>query len=227
MLTDEELEQPVEGAHGWSGRDLMGHLLTWQLLSLDVAKELALGEHRGGPPGVRPRRRRAARLPDRRARDALAQERRPAALLLRGDDRALRRPRGGSGGHPRGRGTGVTEGAGPRPDGDAAGEPVSDLTLADVLAAAAEDLDGVIAATGDTGTSWSLAGRPFAALAGGRAEFQLDPLVAGAALRTPDTAPSARGGDWVAFAPDALDDPAVDRAEAWFLSAYRRAAGAL
>lgn len=44
QLTDEELEQPVAGAHGWSGRDLMGHLLTWQLLSLDVAKELALGD---------------------------------------------------------------------------------------------------------------------------------------------------------------------------------------
>jgi hypothetical protein len=44
QLTDDELERPVEAAHGWSGRDLMGHLLTWQLLSLDVAKELALGE---------------------------------------------------------------------------------------------------------------------------------------------------------------------------------------
>jgi hypothetical protein len=44
QLTDEELERPVAAAHGWSGRDLMGHLLTWQLLSLDVAKELALGE---------------------------------------------------------------------------------------------------------------------------------------------------------------------------------------
>jgi hypothetical protein len=44
LLTDEQLETPVEGAHGWSGRDLMGHLVTWQLLSLDVAKELALGE---------------------------------------------------------------------------------------------------------------------------------------------------------------------------------------
>ncbi|HEX2754785.1 MAG TPA: hypothetical protein VHM48_04945 [Candidatus Limnocylindrales bacterium] len=44
MLTDEELERAVEGAHGWSGRDLMGHLLTWQLLSLDVARELAMSE---------------------------------------------------------------------------------------------------------------------------------------------------------------------------------------
>jgi Mycothiol maleylpyruvate isomerase N-terminal domain len=43
QLTDDELERPVEAAHGWSGRDLMGHLVTWQLLSLDVAKELAVG----------------------------------------------------------------------------------------------------------------------------------------------------------------------------------------
>ena len=44
QLSDEQLERPVEAAHGWSGRDLMGHLVTYQLLSLDVAKELALGE---------------------------------------------------------------------------------------------------------------------------------------------------------------------------------------
>src|SRR5437867_10548080 len=44
QLTDEQLAQPVEAAHGWSGRDLMGHLVTWQLLSLDVARELAMGE---------------------------------------------------------------------------------------------------------------------------------------------------------------------------------------
>jgi hypothetical protein len=44
QLTDEELEEPVEAAHGWSGRDLMGHLVHWQILALDVAKELALRE---------------------------------------------------------------------------------------------------------------------------------------------------------------------------------------
>jgi len=44
QLTDEQLETPVAAAHGWSGRDLMGHLLTYQLLSLDVARELAVGE---------------------------------------------------------------------------------------------------------------------------------------------------------------------------------------
>ena len=43
-LSDDELEQPVDGAHGWSGRLLMGHLVAWQLVALDVAKELAVGE---------------------------------------------------------------------------------------------------------------------------------------------------------------------------------------
>ncbi len=43
-LTDEQLEQPVEGAHGWSGRDLMAHLLQWQEYSLRAAQELAIGE---------------------------------------------------------------------------------------------------------------------------------------------------------------------------------------
>lgn len=43
-LTDEELERPVPGAHGWSGRDLMGHLLAWLEVSLATARELAVSE---------------------------------------------------------------------------------------------------------------------------------------------------------------------------------------
>jgi hypothetical protein len=43
-LTDEQLDQSVEGAHGWSGRDLMGHLLAWLTARLEVARELAVGE---------------------------------------------------------------------------------------------------------------------------------------------------------------------------------------
>ena len=103
------------------------------------------------------------------------------------------------------------------------GESPGDLTLADVLAAAAEDLAGVVTTAAGGTTTWAVAAAPFAALTAGRAEFRLDRLVAGAALRTPDTAPSSRGPDWVAFTPAVLDDPAVDRAEAWFLSAHRRA----
>jgi hypothetical protein len=43
-LTDEQLDRPVEAAGGWSGRDLMGHIVLWQEAALAAAKELAMGE---------------------------------------------------------------------------------------------------------------------------------------------------------------------------------------
>ncbi len=42
-LSDEQLDRPVEAAGGWSGRDLMGHIVLWQEAALAAAKELALG----------------------------------------------------------------------------------------------------------------------------------------------------------------------------------------
>ena len=44
VLSDAQLEEPVDGAHGWSGRDLMAHMLAWQGTALDAAKELAINE---------------------------------------------------------------------------------------------------------------------------------------------------------------------------------------
>jgi Protein of unknown function (DUF1706) len=43
-LTDEQLAVPIDAAHGWSGRDLMAHMLAWQAVSLDAARELAVDE---------------------------------------------------------------------------------------------------------------------------------------------------------------------------------------
>ncbi|HEY7591332.1 MAG TPA: maleylpyruvate isomerase N-terminal domain-containing protein [Candidatus Limnocylindrales bacterium] len=43
-LDDAALARPVAGAHGWSGRDLIAHLVGWHEVTLDVAKELAVGE---------------------------------------------------------------------------------------------------------------------------------------------------------------------------------------
>lgn len=43
-LSDGDLSVPLDGAHDWSGRDLMAHLTYWQELGLKVARELALGE---------------------------------------------------------------------------------------------------------------------------------------------------------------------------------------
>ena len=113
-------------------------------------------------------------------------------------------------------------------DAEALEATPTDLTLADVLAAAADEAGGVVASAVDGATTFATGTPPavFAALTDKIAEFRLDPLVARAALRTPGTSPSTRGPDWVAFAPAVLDDGAVDRAEAWFLSAHRRATAA-
>jgi len=44
QLSDAQLEEPVEAAHGWSGRDLIGHLIGWQEAALSAAKQLAVNE---------------------------------------------------------------------------------------------------------------------------------------------------------------------------------------
>ena len=126
----------------------------------------------------------------------------------------------------------MTDGRGATDDGDlvvggSTGGDVSDLTLADLLAEAAQGLAGVTTDASATVVTWAAGPSVFATLDGNRAEFRLDPQVAAAALRTPDTSPSPRGADWIGFAPPVLDDHAVDRAEAWFLSAQRRAAASL
>jgi hypothetical protein len=104
-------------------------------------------------------------------------------------------------------------------------EPGQDLLA--VLETAAADLEAVERTEGDDAVEWSIGGVTFAiALATGvRAEFRLAQPVAAAALRTPDTTPSPRGVDWVAFAPAELDRHAIDRATAWLASAWRRADG--
>jgi hypothetical protein len=43
-LTDEQLSVPVAGAHDWSGRQLMGHLLSGHEVALAVATELATND---------------------------------------------------------------------------------------------------------------------------------------------------------------------------------------
>ena len=43
-LTDAQLDTPVEAAGGWSGRDLMGHMILWQEAALAAAKELAVND---------------------------------------------------------------------------------------------------------------------------------------------------------------------------------------
>ena len=102
------------------------------------------------------------------------------------------------------------------------------MTLLEVLGVAAEESPIPVEdeALDDGGTGWAVGGRLVAILdgPGTTAAFRLDPVLAGAARRTPGTMPSARGPEWVAFRPPVLDDHAIDRAEAWFGAAIRRAA---
>jgi hypothetical protein len=97
------------------------------------------------------------------------------------------------------------------------------MNLREALDEALSDLDDVERADAGGEVEWRRGGRPFAALVGDAAELRLDPLVAKAALRTPDTAPSKRGEEWVRFSPADVDGHAVDRAQAWLVSAWRRA----
>ena len=43
-LSDDQLSVPLEAAHGWSGRALMGHLTAYQEIAVQVATELAVNE---------------------------------------------------------------------------------------------------------------------------------------------------------------------------------------
>jgi hypothetical protein len=99
------------------------------------------------------------------------------------------------------------------------------VTIRVLLEEAAVELDDVEPVRAGDGLEWRRAGQAFAAASEAAAEFRLDPLVAKAALRTPDTEPSGRGPDWVRFSPQTLEGHAIDRAEAWLTSAWRRAAG--
>ena len=42
-LTDAQLDAEIEGAHGWTARDLISHMVAWMESATDVAKELAVG----------------------------------------------------------------------------------------------------------------------------------------------------------------------------------------
>jgi hypothetical protein len=99
------------------------------------------------------------------------------------------------------------------------------VTLRELLASVAADLEAAASApTPDGGIDWSRGAQVFAAVDGNgtSAEFRLDPAIAAAAIRTPDTTASPRGQGWVRFRPAILDGHAVDRATAWFISGYRR-----
>jgi hypothetical protein len=95
--------------------------------------------------------------------------------------------------------------------------------LAAVVAEIVAELPEARSASSAGVVTWSRGEQPFAALGGEGIDVRLDPPIAAAATRTPDTSPSSRGPDWVRFDPAALDGHAIDRVRAWLELAYRRA----
>jgi hypothetical protein len=85
----------------------------------------------------------------------------------------------------------------------------------------AGELDGVRRREVGATVEYDRAGTIFAMRESGRFSFKLRADIASAALRTADTAMSARGIDWVELIPSVPDAFAVDRAAAWFEIAWR------
>jgi len=96
-------------------------------------------------------------------------------------------------------------------------------TLAGITDVVIAGLEGVDRRTDGQATVFERSGRPFAAMHGDTLEVRLDPAVAAAALRTPDTEDSSRGPAWVRFSPLVLDRMAIDRATSWLEYAWRHA----
>jgi hypothetical protein len=96
-------------------------------------------------------------------------------------------------------------------------------TLRDLALEALDGLDDVQPSPGSDVTGYARAGHPFLVLTERDLEVRLEPFVATAALRTPDTAESPRGPGWVRFTPPTLDRFAADRVVAWIEHAWRHA----
>jgi hypothetical protein len=98
-----------------------------------------------------------------------------------------------------------------------------DVALTATIAEVVVDLPESRSQSADGIVTWARAGVAFAVLGPTGIEIRLDRAIAAAATRTPDTAPSSRGADWIRFNPHELDGHAVDRLRAWLELAYRRA----
>lgn len=96
-------------------------------------------------------------------------------------------------------------------------------TLIGLFERLAQELSEVTVAGSTESPEYRRGERVFAAVADGAVEMRLHPEVAEAAQRTSHTTVSGRGAGWVRFEPPSVDGFALDRAGAWFLSAWRAA----
>jgi len=109
--------------------------------------------------------------------------------------------------------------------GDTLADEAVDETLDERVERVLEDFARVTRRRDGAVVLLAVRDRVFAVLGPDFVEVALDPAVAAAALRTPDTRPSPRGTGWIAFTPGLADRFALDRAEAWIRLGHRRASG--
>jgi hypothetical protein len=91
----------------------------------------------------------------------------------------------------------------------------------------AHELEGIGRRESGPAVEFVRGGIVFAVREGGGHSFRLRPEIVLAALQTPDTFPSERGAEWVALASTAADAFTLDRARAWFETAWRLAGEAV
>ena len=96
--------------------------------------------------------------------------------------------------------------------------------LAGLCAELADELDEVSSSADGDAIVYERGGAAFARLTASVLEVRLPADIAEAALRTADTA-KAGGQGWVRFTPRFAERHVTDRASAWFVTAWRHAAG--
>jgi hypothetical protein len=89
----------------------------------------------------------------------------------------------------------------------------------------AAELEGVERRGAGGAVEFALGGAVFAVREGSVHSFWLRAEIVGAGLRTPATARTSRGPEWIALRSDEADDFTLDRARAWFELAWRLAGG--
>lgn len=83
------------------------------------------------------------------------------------------------------------------------------------------ELDGIERRESGRTVEFVRGGLVFAVREGVHLSFRLRPEIVQAALRTPGTSRSARGAEWVALESGEMDAFTMDRARAWFETAWR------
>jgi hypothetical protein len=87
----------------------------------------------------------------------------------------------------------------------------------------AGELGDVLSTSSATATEYRRAQQLFAVVEGRRVTLKLRPDIAEAAIRTPATAPSARGAEWIEFEPNPANPQDVDRLRSWLTIGWRTA----